>query len=64
VAAAASKEKLLHEIRAYASDQLACLPSALRELKAFSYPVEIGPELRRVADRLDRRDRKTASEPV
>jgi nicotinate phosphoribosyltransferase len=58
------KEKSLHEIRAYASDQLACLPSTLRELKVFSYPVEIGPELRRVADQLDRRDRKTASGPV
>lgn len=57
-------KKSLQEIRAYARDQLARLPSALTEFKPFSYPVEIGPELRRVADQLDRHDRQTASGSV
>jgi len=44
----------LGTIRAYAGDQLACLPAALKRLDAFSYPVEIGASLRQLARDLDR----------
>ncbi len=44
----------LPEIRAYAKDQLARLPEALRRLDPFAYPVEIGTSLRRLAADLDR----------
>jgi len=54
-------EKSLQEIRAHTSDQLGRLPVALRCLEPFTYPVEIGPELRHLADRLDRLDRTAAS---
>ena len=45
---------LLDEIRARAQGQLARLPPALQLLEAFSYPVEIAPSVRDLADRLDR----------
>jgi nicotinate phosphoribosyltransferase len=46
--------KPLDQTRAYARDQLARLPAALRRLEPFTYPVEIGPSLRDLAAALDR----------
>ena len=54
-------EKSLQEIRARTRDQLGRLPVALRCLEPFTYRVEIGPELRHLADRLDRLDRTATS---
>lgn len=47
----------LDTIRAYAHDQLASLPGALRRLDLCSYRVEIGASLRDMAAELDRNER-------
>ena len=46
----------LHEIRGPARDQLAGLPSPLKRLEAFSYPVRIGAGLRELAVGCDREE--------
>ena len=46
----------LDEIRAHARDQLAGLPSPLKRLEAFSYPVRIGAGLRELAVGCDREE--------
>jgi hypothetical protein len=40
---------------------LAQLPAELKRLEPFSYTVEIGAELRRLANQLDLRDRDVAN---
>jgi len=47
----------LDTIRRHARDQLTCLPGPLKRLEPFSYPVTISPDLKELANRLDRTER-------
>lgn len=53
----------LKQIRGHARDQLTRLPSSLRRLEPFDYPVEISQSLRSLAAELDRKESAAAAAP-